>query len=73
MFVPVNSRYRILDIALTGVSMKAVLRVFTRFSEHPGNVAGTTFLTFLIERFNQRAPLAKTPLTSLILIECERS
>ena len=58
MFVPENSKYRILDIALTGVSMKAVLRVFTRFSEHPGNLEGTTILTFLLERFNQRAPLA---------------
>ena len=35
--------------------MKAVLLVLSSISDRPSNIAGTAFITFLIERFNQRA------------------
>ena len=50
-FVPANNRYRIPDIAVIGVSMKAILLVLSGISDRPGNIAGTAFLTFLIESF----------------------
>ena len=56
--MPVNSRYCIPDIAVRGISMGAVLLVLPGISDRPGNIAGTAFLTFLIERFNQCILLA---------------
>ena len=47
----VNNRYHIPDFAVRGVFMKAVLLVLSGISDCPGNIAGTTFLTFLIESF----------------------
>ena len=38
--------------------MKAVLLVLAGISDRPGNIANTAFLTFLIQRFNQRVRLA---------------
>ena len=51
--VPVNSRYCIPDIAVRGVSIEAVLLILPGISDRPGNIAGTAFLTFLIDCFNQ--------------------
>ena len=44
VFVPVNNRYHIPDIAVRVVSMKAVLLVLFGISDRPGNTAGTACL-----------------------------
>ena len=55
LFVPVNIRYRIPDISVRSISMKAVLlQYFCR----PGNIASTVFLAFLTERFKPHVRLA---------------
>ena len=51
LFVPVNSGYPSPDIAVRGVSIKAVLLVVSGISDRPVNIAGAAFLTLLNERF----------------------
>ena len=50
-FVPVNNRYRVLDNTERDLYIKAVLLALCGISDRPGNIAGTAFPTFLIERF----------------------